>query len=276
MKTEDIVQKIIENSKNDKMNFRLEFWKWLDEKEIRELVNQQILRLMKEQGISEWDITINGGGESSVFIIGNQVLKVSKRPQENFRSIPIHPLILQPNLELKVQSVEQGKGYMIRTFDKVDIPKLITLDDCLAIWDELLNDNIIFGDAFPKNIGKKTSSNEWVVIDADNVCYKGESPDSDYAAEETDVKLRELANLVRSYYYVAKNQGKELTQDEYDKFITEAMKIVFEEPKKGEITPEEAARNALKETTAGEANKAAIVEMNPENDIEKGETKSGQ
>ena len=94
--------------------------------------------------------TIHGGGFSNVLIIKDTVIKVGL-PRKTFE-IPNDKRLLQPHLRRDLSS-EYGIDAVIEVSDRVDTDLILSEDEMYAIYKDMRDRGIVYGDFKQGNIG---------------------------------------------------------------------------------------------------------------------------
>lgn len=90
----------------------------IEDTTLKEVVKLIILDVLKNENVKLSDITYNGGGLSSVLLIGNKVIKIGDRATKSF---PNNPYIISPLLRKKLEF--NGEFCFVEVTERVDTSK---------------------------------------------------------------------------------------------------------------------------------------------------------
>ena len=126
----------------------------MKDKTLKEVVKLIILDVLKNENAKLSDITYNGGGLSSVLLIGNKVIKIGDRATKSF---PNNPYIISPLLRKKLEF--NGESCFVEVTERVDTSKKASKEELYQLFKKLRNLNLTWTDIKEDNVGKLKKEN---------------------------------------------------------------------------------------------------------------------
>lgn len=186
----------------------------LNNEKIFDFLNQIIIELLRYENKDYHDIKFVGSGAfSSVFQIGNHVLKIGKE-RKTF-SIKNHKRFLKPLYRKNIYSLNEEFLFCIEITQKVDRND-ITKEDVYNIYKELREDGLIWVDPSIANLGRLVRDNEIYFDDIEFV----DKESTGYLTDNDEVlKKGEIVILDNDYIYDEKDF---FNSSDYNPFICES------------------------------------------------------
>jgi len=122
----------------------------IEDTTLKEVVKLIILDVLKNENVKLSDITYNGGGLSSVLLIGNKVIKIGDRATKSF---PNNPYIISPLLRKKLEF--NGESCFVEVTERVDTSK----EELYQLFKKLRNLNLTWTDIKEDNVGRLKKEN---------------------------------------------------------------------------------------------------------------------
>ena len=126
----------------------------MKDKTLKEVVKLIILDVLKNENVKLSDITYNGGGLSSVLLIGNKVIKIGDRATKSF---PNNPYIISPLLRKKLEF--NGESCFVEVTERVDTSKKASKEELYQLFKKLRNLNLTWTDIKEDNVGRLKKEN---------------------------------------------------------------------------------------------------------------------
>lgn len=126
----------------------------IEDTTLKEVVKLIILDVLKNENVKLSDITYNGGGLSSVLLIGNKVIKIGDRATKSF---PNNPYIISPLLRKKLEF--NGESCFVEVTERVDTSKKVSKEELYQLFKKLRNLNLTWTDIKEDNIGRLKKEN---------------------------------------------------------------------------------------------------------------------
>lgn len=126
----------------------------IEDTTLKEVVKLIILDVLKNENVKLSDITYNGGGLSSVLLIGNKVIKIGDRATKSF---PNNPYIISPLLRKKLEF--NGESYFVEVTERVDTSKKASKEELYQLFKKLRNLNLVWTDIKEDNVGRLKKEN---------------------------------------------------------------------------------------------------------------------
>ena len=126
----------------------------IEDTTLKEVVKLIILDVLKNENVKLSDITYNGGGLSSVLLIGNKVIKIGDRATKSF---PNNPYIISPLLRKKLEF--NGAFCFVEVTERVDTSKKASKEELYQLFKKLRNLNLVWTDIKEDNVGRLKKEN---------------------------------------------------------------------------------------------------------------------
>lgn len=126
----------------------------IEDTTLKEVVKLIILDVLKNENVKLSDITYNGGGLSSVLLIGNKVIKIGDRATKSF---PNNPYIISPLLCKKLEF--NGAFCFVEVTERVDTSKKASKEELYQLFKKLRNLNLVWTDIKEDNLGRLKKEN---------------------------------------------------------------------------------------------------------------------
>jgi len=126
----------------------------IEDTTLKEVVKLIILDVLKNENVKLSDITYNGGGLSSVLLIGNKVIKIGDRATKSF---PNNPYIISPLLRKKLEF--NGESCFVEVTERVDTSKKASKEELYQLFKKLRNLNLTWTDIKEDNVGRLKKEN---------------------------------------------------------------------------------------------------------------------
>lgn len=126
----------------------------IEDTTLKEVVKLIILDVLKNENVKLSDITYNGGGLSSVLLIGNKVIKIGDRATKSF---PNNPYIISPLLRKKLEF--NGEFCFVEVTERVDTSKKASKEELYQLFKKLRNLNLVWTDIKEDNVGRLKKEN---------------------------------------------------------------------------------------------------------------------
>lgn len=126
----------------------------IEDTTLKEVVKLIILDVLKNENVKLSDITYNGGGLSSVLLIGNKVIKIGDRATKSF---PNNPYIISPLLRKKLEF--NGESCFVEVTERVDTSKKASKEELYQLFKKLRNLNLVWTDIKEDNVGRLKKEN---------------------------------------------------------------------------------------------------------------------
>lgn len=126
----------------------------IEDTTLKEVVKLIILDVLKNENVKLSDITYNGGGLSSVLLIGNKVIKIGDRATKSF---PNNPYIISPLLRKKLEF--NGESCFVEVTERVDTSKKVSKEELYQLFKKLRNLNLTWTDIKEDNVGRLKKEN---------------------------------------------------------------------------------------------------------------------
>ena len=126
----------------------------IEDTTLKEVVKLIILDVLKNENVKLSDITYNGGGLSSVLLIGNKVIKIGDRATKSF---PNNPYIISPLLRKKLEF--NGESCFVEVTERVDTSKKASKEELYQLFKKLRNLNLVWTDIKEINVGRLKKEN---------------------------------------------------------------------------------------------------------------------
>ena len=126
----------------------------IEDTTLKEVVKLIILDVLKNENVKLSDITYNGGGLSSVLLIGNKVIKIGDRATKSF---PNNPYIISPLLRKKLEF--NGESCFVEVTERVDTSKKSNKEELYQLFKKLRNLNLVWTDIKEDNVGRLKKEN---------------------------------------------------------------------------------------------------------------------
>ena len=126
----------------------------IEDTTLKEVVKLIILDVLKNENVKLSDITYNGGGLSSVLLIGNKVIKIGDRATKCF---PNNPYIISPLLRKKLEF--NGESCFVEVTERVDTSKKASKEELYQLFKKLRNLNLTWTDIKEDNVGRLKKEN---------------------------------------------------------------------------------------------------------------------
>lgn len=126
----------------------------IEDTTLKEVVKLIILDVLKNENVKLSDITYNGGGLSSVLLIGNKVIKIGDRATKSF---PNNPYIISPLLRKKLEF--NGESCFVEVTERVDTSKKSNKEELYQLFKKLRNLNLTWTDIKEDNVGRLKKEN---------------------------------------------------------------------------------------------------------------------
>lgn len=126
----------------------------IEDTTLKEVVKLIILDVLKNENVKLSDITYNGGGLSSVLLIGNKVIKIGDRVTKSF---PNNPYIISPLLRKKLEF--NGESCFVEVTERVDTSKKASKEELYQLFKKLRNLNLTWTDIKEDNVGRLKKEN---------------------------------------------------------------------------------------------------------------------
>lgn len=126
----------------------------IEDTTLKEVLRLIILDVLKNENVKLSDITYNGGGLSSVLLIGNKVIKIGDRATKSF---PNNPYIISPLLRKKLEF--NGESCFVEVTERVDTSKKASKEELYQLFKKLRNLNLTWTDIKEDNVGRLKKEN---------------------------------------------------------------------------------------------------------------------
>ena len=126
----------------------------IEDTTLKEVVKLIILDVLKNENVKLSDITYNGGGLSSVLLIGNKVIKIGDRVTKSFAN---NPYIISPLLRKKLEF--NGESCFVEVTERVDTSKKASKEELYQLFKKLRNLNLTWTDIKEDNVGRLKKEN---------------------------------------------------------------------------------------------------------------------
>ena len=126
----------------------------IEDTTLKEVVKLIILDVLENENVKLSDITYNGGGLSSVLLIGNKVIKIGDRATKSF---PNNPYIISPLLRKKLEF--NGVFCFVEVTERVDTSKKASKEELYQLFKKLRNLNLVWTDIKEDNVGRLKKEN---------------------------------------------------------------------------------------------------------------------
>lgn len=126
----------------------------IEDTTLKEVVKLIILDVLENENVKLSDITYNGGGLSSVLLIGNKVIKIGDRATKSF---PNNPYIISPLLRKKLEF--NGAFCFVEVTERVDTSKKASKEELYQLFKKLRNLNLVWTDIKEDNVGRLKKEN---------------------------------------------------------------------------------------------------------------------
>ena len=126
----------------------------IEDTTLKEVVKLIILDVLKNENVKFSDITYDGGGLSSVLLIGNKVIKIGDRATKSF---PNNPYIISPLLRKKLEF--NGESCFVEVTERVDTSKKASKEELYQLFKKLRNLNLVWTDIKEDNVGRLKKEN---------------------------------------------------------------------------------------------------------------------
>lgn len=205
----------------------------IEDTTLKEVVKLIILDVLKNENVKLSDITYNGGGLSSVLLIGNKVIKIGDRATKSF---PNNPYIISPLLRKKLEF--NGESCFVEVTERVDTSKKASKEELYQLFKKLRNLNLTWTDIKEDNVGRLKKEN--IIHWRQNLNPTDGVLGLDVKRGEKILKEGDLVILDADFIYDANDpninyiNNKDI-YDEFEKRYQKEIKELKEQEKKSDL-----------------------------------------